>query len=217
LAVKELVLKMPDFSDYTDKNWRNKSWIKYDTLSKKLGFLYSKSEFLARWFIDLYWKSDYEDLEFVKLLIITTLSNSEEIFNGKQELCYTSWDIKFLNEVFIPKNKPLLLVKWFKVNDILWNYSGYIKEINDTSNLSSWEYQNIEFDRMSVLKIWSVQDYDLWVVTWKDIIINLSRLWKKINIGDYFWKSFIVAKSSHNSKYTIEEWIIVSKKLLNLL
>lgn len=217
LAVKELVSKMPNFYDYTDKNWWNKSWIKYDTLNKKLAFVYSKSEFLAKRFIDLYWKLDYEDLEFVKLLIITTLSNSEEIYNGKQELCYTSWDIKFLNEVFIPMNKPLLLVKWFKVNDILWNYSGYIKEINDTSNLSSWEYQNIEFDRMSILKIWSIQDYDLWVVTWKDIIINLSRLWKKINIPDYFWKSFIVAKSWHNSKYTIEDWIIVSKKLYNML
>lgn len=217
-AIVELSPKMPDFVDNTDNFMRLEGWLKYD----KLSFSKYSSEELAKRFISIYWEWQETGYKFIQLLILESMKDSKDFFSSHKYLIPSSWYDDFLKEKLIKNFKSILILKWYNIDNYLWEFEKYKEIMEYTSEVNENDTKSISFNNYSVkdIKLYKSYyvDYQVWYIECWEILAYPG--WLSVDAKCYWlqkWTKILVAKRQQDSEYTIQNWISVSKELLNLL
>lgn len=214
-AVVELSLGMPEFKDYTDNWMRWEWWLVYEPLE----FSKYNSEKLAQRFVHIYWEWDEEWYKFIQLLILQTMKSAEHFFKTHYHLGPTSWYNDFIKNEFIEKNKAILILKWYNIDTLLWNYEEYREAINNTIELEDKELKKYKWMNVSDKKVYKsfYSEYDIGVLECISDTVHFSiAFWVLYCNNDIKWKKFFVAKNNE-WEYTLFEWSRVINEFKGLL
>lgn len=212
LAWDQSLLRMlqtwPIFSDTTDNRMYKNPIRTYDTPQKQLEKLKEIAEWIVDMFKSIYWEWDNINNNHLYRLMTQTLASSRDYLQRNSNFSHTNWWVKFITEVFIPKNRVILWWMWFQIDSTLGIFEEYRETLLNTLKLK-WTSNNYdEINSNIVSPIWRLRnypilDYDLWIINCSEII-------------DWCQGRIIVAKYSTDDKYYISFWISVSEIIFSL-